>query len=296
VLLSMTGFSNKTVVLPIGKGKKVSFSIEIKSVNSRSFEAVCKLPSFLNALEIEVAKILKKKLLRGRVYVGVRVAEDQDVLGEVVPSLSLLNEYMKALDTIKKKYNIAGTLTLKDLLQIPDLFVYKIGDIGKIIEKPFLAAIDQVSDQLVKSRATEGKVLQKDLEQRFVVCSKESAKVKVIFDKIIKLKKEEIKKTLVLQEKGDEQAKLKLDELYSTLNKIDIHEEIVRFNSHIKNIKKVVKESSAEKGKRVDFILQELLREANTMLAKCSNFDISAHVVNIKVELEKAREQTQNIV
>jgi uncharacterized protein (TIGR00255 family) len=292
----MTGFGHKTMVLPIGKSKKVAFSIEIKSVNSRSFEVVCKLPSFLNALEIDIVKSLKKKLLRGRIYVGVRVAEDQDVLGEVIPSLGLLKEYIKALNIIKKTSKISGTLTFRDLLHIPDLFVYKIGDIGSIIEKPFLSAVNQISDQLVKSRTVEGKVLQKDLEQRFAVCIKESAKVKTIFEKVIKAKKGEIKKTLELQEKGDEQAKLKLDELYSTLNKIDIHEELVRFESHIKNVIKVLKDSSKEKGKRIDFILQELLRESNTMLAKCSNFDISAHVVNVKVELEKAREQTQNIV
>jgi uncharacterized protein (TIGR00255 family) len=292
----MTGFSNKTVVLPIGKGKKVSFSIEIKSVNSRSFEVVCKLPTFLSALEIDIVRILKKKLLRGRIYVGVRIAEDKDVLGEVIPSLGLLKEYLKALDTVKKTGNISGTLMLRDLLHIPDLFVYKVTDIGVIIEKPFLKVIDQVSDQLVKSRTVEGKVLQKDLEQRFAVCEKEGLKVETIFEKVIKIKKAEIKKTLELQEKGDEQAKLKLDELYSTLNKIDIHEELVRFSSHIKNVKKVLRDKSLEKGKRIDFILQELLRESNTMLAKCSNFDISAHVVNIKVELEKAREQTQNIV
>jgi len=96
VLLSMTGYSNKTIGLVVEKGNKVSLSIEIKSINSRFFEAVCKLPSALSSLEIGIVNMLKKKLIRGRVYATVRLSEDEGVLQNIKPSLNLVEGYIKA--------------------------------------------------------------------------------------------------------------------------------------------------------------------------------------------------------
>lgn len=84
--------------------------------------------------------------------------------------------------------------------------------------------------------------------------------------------------------------------VYVVLDKIDIHEEITRFKSHIENLQKLIEDKKIEKGKRLDFTLQELSREINTITAKCSDAGISTRAIDIKVELEKAREQTQNIV
>ena len=113
---------------------------------------------------------------------------------------------------------------------------------------------------------------------------------------MIQTVKNNIAEKIALVEKGDELAKLQLEDLYGVLNKIDVHEEITRFQSHLKSIDSLFANERREKGKRLDFILQELLRETNTTMAKCSNYDISSMCVDIKVELEKAREQVQNIV
>ena len=91
-------------------------------------------------------------------------------------------------------------------------------------------------------------------------------------------------------------AEMQKNALYAILDKIDVHEEIVRFKNHLKTLLASLESSDIEKGKRIDFILQELSREINTITAKCSDATISSHAINIKVELEKAREQTQNIV
>ena len=84
--------------------------------------------------------------------------------------------------------------------------------------------------------------------------------------------------------------------MYSTLNKIDVNEEIIRFESHLKNLESLLESKQVEKGKRFDFILQELMRETNTISAKCSNYEINSQAIDIKVELEKIREQVQNVL
>ncbi len=297
MFLSMTGFASETSFIKLSKDNKISIYIEIKSINSRFFEASCKLPSVLSALEIPIINKLKTKLLRGRVFVFIKISESEGVLSKIVVADKLLQDYLVALSRMKKKFNLVGDIEIADVLKLPNIFSFQsIGfdlSAGKII----LNSVDKMIEGLVKSRNIEGLELKKDLEKRFDVCTKKIAFVKKRFNFFVKEKKAELNSILSSYKKtADEDAKLKLDELYSLLNKIDVQEEITRFESHLKNAKKVIKDVKIEKGKRLDFILQELLRESNTTLAKCSDFEMSRLSVDIKVELEKIREQVQNIV
>lgn len=296
MFLSMTGFANKTVSLALNKAEKVSVLIEMKSINSRFFEVACKLPSVLNSLEVTVIRKLKEKLLRGRIYLTIKFFEEEALLQTISPNLSVVGEYVKAINEIKDKFSLSGNLNVSDFLNLQGIFVIQKSQVGDNFEKLVVDSIMQVADLLVKSRAKEGKSLQKDLDMRFKMCSEKIIVIKDLFKKFMQKKKNEIKKVSASYHKGDEQVKMKLDELYSVLNKIDIHEEITRFDSHLKNVRNIIKDNGTEKGKRLDFVLQELMRESNTMLAKCSEFNISSAAVDIKVELEKAREQVQNIV
>jgi uncharacterized protein (TIGR00255 family) len=295
MFLSMTGFGSKTIALPLEKDQKVSLSIEIKSINSRFFEAACKLPSFLGHMEVKIVGMLKQKLIRGRIYLTVRL-EEEGALEKIVPSFRLVEEYLQAANKIRKDFKIQGDLSVTDIIKLPGVFVSEKSQIKPEIEVAIFKHIETVAQTLLKSREVEGKSLQVDLDKSFSICSDKIEKIKALFKTFMQHQKDEIGRISASFQKGDEQAKLKLDELYSTLNKIDIHEEITRFDSHLKSIKKVVKDKEVEKGKRLDFILQELMRESNTILAKCSNFEISSAAVDIKVELEKAREQAQNVV
>ena len=293
----MTGFASKTESFKIGKDDKISLSIDLKSINTRFFECSCRLPSILSSLEIKIIHSLKAKLFRGRVYLNVRILETDGVLTKISPSTKLLEEYLRALDVIKKQFGIKGGVTLSDVLSLPNIFSAQSIEVDKKTENSILKIIDKLADDLIKSRALEGAELKKDLDKRFAACTKSMTEIKKRFKIFVKKHKDEVKKILIkYQKNADEESKLRLDELYSLLNKIDVHEEIVRFESHLKNSKKVLKDDRTEKGKRLDFILQELLRESNTILAKCSDFDISTQAVDIKVELEKIREQAQNIV
>jgi uncharacterized protein (TIGR00255 family) len=293
----MTGYSSKTKNFKISKEDEISLQIDLKSINTRFFECSCKLPSVLNSLEIKIIHSLKAKLLRGRVFFNVKILETGGTLTKVSPSKKLLEEYLKALSVIKKEFKIAGEVTLSDVLNLPNIFSSQTIQIDKKTEESILILVNELADDLIKSRAQEGAELKKDLDKRFNVCAKKMEEIKKRFKAFGVKKKKEVKKLLAEYEKDPkDEIKLKLDELYSILNKIDIQEEIVRFESHLKNAQQVIKDKNIEKGKRLDFILQELLRESNTTLAKASDYNISKLAVDIKVELEKIREQAQNIV
>jgi len=292
----MTGFSSKLVSLDLPKLGKISFSVEIKSVNTRFFEALCKMPSSLSCLEIKIINLLQKKLSRGRVYVTIRFVDTHGALECITHSLSNVKGYVESAKAIQKELNISGTLEISDVLQLSDVFVTTSSELSEQDEKFILDAIGGVADQLMSVRLEEGKQLKLDLEKRFALCKEKILYVEKLSKELMDSIKKDIGQKLVLVEKGDEVAKLQLDDLYMTLNKVDVHEEITRFKGHLQSVENLFTQDKIEKGKRLDFILQELLREVNTTMAKCSHLDISTECVDIKVELEKAREQTQNIV
>jgi uncharacterized protein (TIGR00255 family) len=291
----MTGFASKTASLHFAEAGDVTLAVELKSINSRFFEVVSKLPSMLSSLEVKIIQQLQHKLLRGRVYLTVRFVEDGDNVGSAVLSGKAVEDYLGIAKTIKEKYNVAGELTLHDLLSLPNVFVTTRQELTKETEAVVLDFIDKIADGLLKTRQEEGAQLEKDLRKRFAICGDQMTKIqKEAYVCMDRLKKDiETKRE---HEEGDELAKLQLVDAYVLLNKIDVHEEITRFESHLKSVETLLESTQTDKGKRLDFILQELLRETNTTMAKCSNFDISSCCVNIKVELEKAREQVQNIV
>ncbi|MFH0898443.1 MAG: DUF1732 domain-containing protein [bacterium] len=294
--MSMTGYSSKAASVDVPGVGKISLSIEMKSINSRFFEVVCKMPGVLSSIEIKVHHFLQKKLRRGRIYFTVRFAEDNEAFEDIVPSLKSVEGYLRVAHIVKERFKVVGDLTLSDLFQQPNIFVTGRSELTEDEEKIILDIIDQAAERLIKARKEEGKALLDDLQKRFQICTEQIEEVRKLSEELLLSIKKKIDEKLALVEKGDELAKLQLEDLYATLNKVDVHEEITRFKSHLKSIDNLLGSDRKEKGKRFDFILQELLRETNTTMAKCSHYDISSICVDVKVELEKAREQVQNIV
>jgi uncharacterized protein (TIGR00255 family) len=296
VLLSMTGFSSRLASLKLPKFGKLSVFIEMKTVNSRFFESTCRLPNSLSFLEIMIVNALQKKLVRGRLYLSIRFSDENEAFENISPSLKLIEGYTKAIKDVKKSCKVSGDLSVQDLFQLPNAFVFKVNELNKKEELLILNEVKKSSDMLMDTRKEEGDYLEKDLKQRFAKCGKQIEAIKKHFDSLMKSVKKDIDGAMVSIKSGDQSIQPRLDELYTLLNKIDIHEEIVRFKSHLKSINTLFKTKQIEKGRRFDFILQELLREINTIMSKCSNFEISSAGVDVKVELEKAREQVQNVL
>jgi uncharacterized protein (TIGR00255 family) len=292
----MTGYSNGTVVLHTQDGE-FAVELELKTINSRYFEALCRLPASFSFLELKIVNLLQEKLFRGRAYATVRFTEGNEAFDAVVPSLKVVQGYIEAAKTIKSKFNLGGDLTLTELMRLPNVFVQQKSELGEKEQKEFFEGLSHLVEKLVKTRMEEGVRLQADLEGRFGLCSKKIAEIEKFFEVAITNHKKLVDEQLTLSQGGNEFAKKQAEDLLLSLNKMDIHEEITRFGSHLKSVQTVLSDKSTiEKGKRLDFILQELLREINTLMAKCTTFDVSSISVDIKVELEKAREQVQNIV
>jgi uncharacterized protein (TIGR00255 family) len=297
MILSMTGFSSQMLTLAVDENTKVNLLISIKSLNSRYFETTCKLPYALSHIETDIIKTFKKKLIRGHIYVTIYLGAQELLKGSVEPSITTIKGYLKAVEDIKKKFSIDGSLSLDTLIQMPHVFLMEEREIDSGITEKIFQALNSCTDALIKTKQEEGAALKKDLVLRISNMEKEIKIIAIAAEKLIEEQK--IKVNAALKEIEADESKIaeaRKNALYAILDKIDINEEIVRFKSHLKSISEQLDSAEPEKGKRLDFTLQEMGREINTVAAKCSDSTISAHAINIKVELEKAREQTQNIV
>lgn len=292
----MTGYANGTVLLKTKNGN-FSLEIEIKTINSRYYEALCKLPPSFSFLEIKIINLLQEKLIRGRTYLTLRFVDGNEAFEALTPSMKIIEGYLNSSKIIKDKFLLQGELTVKDIITLPNVFVQQKSELSENEQNNFFVGLNELIDKLVKSREAEGIRLEKDLEFRFESCGEKIIEIEKNFKLAVDAQKHLIDKQIKLTQNGDDLAKKQLDELMIGLNKMDIQEEITRFNSHLKSVRNIFANKTViEKGKHLDFILQELLREINTLMAKCPNFNISSIAVDVKVELEKAREQIQNIV
>lgn len=297
MIMSMTGFASRTFTVKLGPKTTVSITLSIKSLNSRFFETTFKLPYVLSHLETELLQLCKTKLKRGHVFFTINVSNQNAFKSDIQPALNVVRSYLHAIEQLKKATKVPGTITITDLVQLPNTFNVEEKELDTKTKKAILTATSGVLTTLVDMRNSEGQALLKDLEQRMALLHKEIAEIEKIADALLQARKEAIGKELH-ERTSDEEALSETQRLmlYGELDKMDIHEEIVRFKSHLQSLTATLRSPDNEKGKRLDFTLQELGREINTVAAKSSDATIGALVINCKVELEKMREQVQNLV
>lgn len=300
---SMTGFASKVVEIAISKTEKLSLSLHVKALNSRYFETTCKLPHLLNHCEVSIHRILKKKLERGHIYLTVKIQRDA-TRHVVIPSQTTIQDYLQAINQIKKICKIKEPVSLATLLALPNIFHIEEENLQGSAEEKVLKAIENLTDELVLTRESEGKVLAQDVNLHIKALIKKLQLVHKTSLQVCKEKKEALDLLIEkLQNVAVDQIsveKCMLDNqkmtLLAELEKIDINEEIVRATSHAKNIISLLLDKELSKGKKLDFTLQELNREINTIASKCSHALISSLTIDMKSDIEKAREQAQNIL
>lgn len=303
MLQSMTGYATKTVTLQFNETFSASMTIHIKSLNSKYFETSCKLPTCLSELEIPIQKLLKAELSRGHIFVSIRIHNAEDVSSAIHPSFTTIANYLDAVQKIKEKFNFTDSLTLNQLLQLPDTLQKNDVVFDEAVQKDVLANISAMIVDIVASQRKEGENLKIDILHQIDLMQQMIRAIKHASDSFYLLKKESLDAILhqLKNQEGNE-----LSAQYCTLvaqknnhitelEKIDINEEIIRFSSHLANLHDIVHSADIIKGKKIDFTLQELNREANTIASKCSSVQISSIIIDIKSTLEKAREQAHNI-
>ena len=271
---SMTGFGSKELeVAPYGK-----ITLELKSSNHKFLETVFHVPDGFLSLEDKIKKTIEARIKRGRLICAMTVGGIQ--MPRAFVNKELIKNYVSTLKKIKGEFGIKDEININTLIHLPGVLSLEANNIPKQNIWPRVKLlVNGALDELLKTRHKEGKALQGYLKTRQEALNTSLGFIKKRFKKAIKEKL----KTIVSDE-----------ERAGFLKESDITEEIERLAFHIRNFKNKLSKSGAI-GKELDFIAQEMQREANTLGAKTFDLAISARVVQIKSQIEKIREQVQNI-
>ncbi len=289
---SMTGFGRSAV-----SDDKFSISVELKTVNNRFLDINLRLPGELQALESVVKKLISNRLARGRVEVNLQYDRNDDAQFEL--NRPLIKGFLAAMKEMQDEFALSGEPDLNVIARLPNVVTTK-------KEEPspeFLAAIEnsftEAIDALEIMREKEGSLLLGELttlldsiEQRIPTIEAHSSAVSDEFQaRLTKRVNEALARTDSQIEL--DQARLAQEVAYLT-DRAEIAEEIARLRTHIEHFRKIMAETS-DVGKRLDFLTQELNREANTIASKTNNMVIKENSLAIKSEIEKIREQVQNV-
>ncbi len=271
---SMTGFG-------VAQGKNSAFgriSVELRSINHKFLEVVLHMPEGFLFLEDRIKKEIDAKLSRGRVTCAINISRVQ--AENVFINRALLKKYHKALKSLQHEFGLKEGISLDALIRLPGVFSLEESEIDRTAIWPRLKLLlDKALEDLLRVRRKEGLALQAFLKKRAGALKKDLDYIKSRFNNAVKAK--------TVRMKSDE-------ERMFFLKDSDIAEEMERLSFHIKNFAQKLDGKGAV-GKELDFIAQEMQREANTMVAKSFDASISARVVQLKSQIEKIREQVQNI-
>ena len=289
---SMTGYGRAEI-----RKDEYFMSVEMKSVNHRFCEISLKMPKQLLSLEEKIKKVIYNDIHRGRLEVYITI-EGKNISGkELEVNWDLLNKYFQTFQNIQLKYSLNKTMEVSDLLQIEGAFQVKEMDkMDSVIETQLLEMIQMATYELVSMREQEGLQLSKDIlsqlnhiEASLLEISKQAPTVIQSYrERLEKKLKDFLGNHYVIEEQR------LLTEVAILADKADINEEVTRIKSHIQQVRKALKIDEPI-GRKLDFLVQELNREINTIGSKGNDAIISSQVVEMKTRLEKMKEQVQNI-
>ena len=291
MLRSMTGYgrSERTI-------NEKNFIIEIRSLNGKQFELLLKMPVQIKPYEFDVRSLLAEKLIRGSVECTITIKQN----GATKPSsinLDLAASYFKQLKTLADQLQADDSQLLSSILRLPEVVATSNDVLTDQEWEAFKEALQEAMTMINKHRMDEGAVLEKELRNRIanieksqqqVIALDPGRKVK-IRESILKLLDEQVGKDNVDMNRFEQ-------ELIYYIEKIDLTEEQVRLTNHCNYFRTLLKEEEIAKGRKLSFLLQEIGREINTTGSKAYDATIQKAVVEMKDELEKAKEQVLNIL
>lgn len=290
MISSMTGY---------GKGsaqrEDLLVEVEIKSLNSRYLDLSLRLPKFLYDKEFEIREKIKSRIKRGKIYLNISFKKnDEDEKINIVDK-NAVKSTVKILKEIRKTAGLRDKIKLTDILQFQNLFLKEELEENNDDMELVLKAIDNAIDELNKMRFAEGYELEKDIRKRLQLIEDAVNKIESIQEKSLNSYFEKFRERAkqLTSDFIDNEQRL-ITELALLAERFDVTEECVRMKSHIKMFLDTI-ENTDDAGRKLNFILQEMNREANTINSKSVSAEISHAGISIKEEIEKIREQIQNI-
>lgn len=269
-------------------------TVELRSVNHRFFNATIKLPAELSRWEGEVREALRKRLSRGHITLSARV--DRGVAGPPLIDEERFSAYVGLLRDLKNRFGLAGDVDVATVLRMPDV-MSSISEGSEGEASAFLQLVDAAAASLATSRQQEGERLATYLVERLSIVEAALSRISARAPQRLVEQRARARESIRQLTDGihvDEQ-RLAM-EIAILADRLDVQEELSRFGSHVTAFRRSVSEGSDDPvGKRLGFLLQEMLREANTTGSKANDSHILSDVVTVKEELERIREQVENL-
>jgi uncharacterized protein (TIGR00255 family) len=290
---SMTGFGRGSA-----SGEEFNVTVEIKTVNNRYLDIHFRLSQELAPLEVSIRKLISARLSRGRVDLNVNFERTGSTTYEI--NRQLIAGYVNALREIQSEFNLAGDVDVNTLARLPGALSTARDGLDEQSRKGVEQAVNDALDDLEKMRATEGASLAEEMRIRVARIESEVPIIEDAASGLVDAYRQRLQRRISeLIARGGAQT-VELDaarlaqEVAYLADRSDISEELARLRSHLEQFR-VALDTQGEVGKRFDFLLQELNREANTVLSKATEISIKDAGLAIKAEVEKLREQVQNV-
>ena len=288
---SMTGYGRAVETV-----HERQFTVELRAVNNRYLDCSVKLPRILSFAEEAVKQMVKNSISRGKVDVFVTLHAENGADATVTLNTAVVEGYLAAMEQMAEKYPVKNDISVSLLSRMPEVFTVEKQEVDEEqLQADLLSVVKLALESFDTMRTTEGLALEKDLRSRgatieSLVSQVEAGNAQTVVDYRTRL---ENKLREVLSSTNIDESRI-LTEAAIFADKVAVDEETVRLRSHLNQMYGMLTSGGAV-GRKLDFLLQEMNREANTIGSKCTDVRLARIVVDIKAELEKIREQTQNI-
>ena len=290
MIKSMTGYGKANL-------EKIerTYQIEIKSVNHRYLDISIKMPKAISYLEEDIKKCISKKIQRGKIDVFVTFENNSAEGKNIKINTEIAKMYIEQLKKLAESENILSNIEVTDISKYPDVLTIQNNQDEDTIKNELMEVTKNAVNQIIEMKEKEGEKIAEDLTRRLEEIQKKILEIStlstgLIQEYVVKLK---TRVQELLQNQEIDEARL-AQEVVIYADKCSVEEELTRLKSHISQFLGLLEQNKAI-GKKMDFLIQEMNRETNTIGSKANNLEITDMVVDIKTELENIREQVQNI-
>jgi len=289
---SMTGFGRGAVT-----ENNFSVTVELKTVNNRFLDVNLRLSHEMQALESDIKHLIGSRLSRGRVDVNVQYERTDEINYDL--NRPLITGYLGAMKKMQEEFGLAGEPDLNVIAKLPNVMIPKKDDLSEAFAFGVATAVTTAIEDLEKMRSSEGEMLKDELASRLDAIERFLPTIESESESISDEYRQRLTRRVSdLLSKSESQIELDQGRLAQEIaylsDRADISEEIARLKTHIEHFRTIMEEEK-EVGKRLDFLTQELNREANTITSKTNNMTVKENALAIKSEIEKIREQVQNV-
>jgi uncharacterized protein (TIGR00255 family) len=292
MIKSMTGFGRCE-----NQNEDYSCKTEIRSVNNRYIDINTRFPKSMMTLDAAVKKLIKSRCSRGSFDLNISIERTNGNSSDqtLQPNLVLVDQYRQAFNKIKTSLELEGEIDINLLLSMKDVVKVEVAEIDPAREELIHATVEDALAALIQMREDEGKHLQEDILSRLKAIEEHGKVIKSRQSESVQAYKERLKERIQVLCDGVEIDPQRIaQETAIMADRCDVTEEVVRLDSHIKQFNKLL-EGNQPLGRKLEFLIQEINRETNTIGSKTIDSEVSQMVIEIKSDLEKIREQLQNI-